>query len=81
MSGKPSPKADQGMDKAIKDFLVHFIIFLGVNAIILVIPVFYDGNWDFSFEDRGPMLYGSIGWGIGVAIHGLVVLSSRLAKK
>lgn len=67
--------------KAIKAFLTHLAIFIVVNIIILIIPVFYDGEIDFSFKDRGPMLYGSIGWGVGLVIHGLVVFGDRFLGK
>lgn len=72
---------DQEQRNALNPFLIHLAIFVVVNLVILVIPVFYDGKVDLSFEDRGPMLYGSIGWGIGVLIHGAVVLYSRFTAK
>lgn len=67
--------------KALKAFGLHLLIFILVNALLLVVPVFYDGSWDFNFEDRGVLFYGSIGWGIGLAIHGLVVLYYWLTNK
>lgn len=45
---------------SVKIFLLHLAIFVVVNLLILVVPGFYAKQVDFSFEDRGPMLYGSI---------------------
>jgi hypothetical protein len=78
---QPQPQSPAKKDNAVKTFLVHLAIFIVVNALILVVPVFYDGETDFSFTKRGPMLYGSIAWGVGVLVHGIVVLVSKVIKK
>lgn len=71
----------QEKSKAVRAFLIHLAIFVIVNIIIFFIPVFYDGKLDFNFEDRAPMLYGSIGWGVGLVIHGAVVLLDKVINK
>ena len=81
MADDSSSSRSQAQKKALRSFLLHLVIFVVVNLVLMIIPVFYDGKFDFTFEDRGPMLYGSIGWGLGLAIHGTVVLVDRLMNK
>ncbi len=76
-----SPQPTDEKSKAVKAFLIHCAIFVAVNLIILIIPVFYDGEIDLTFKDRGSMLYGSIGWGVGLIIHGAVVFGDRVLGK
>jgi hypothetical protein len=78
--GDTSSSTDE-RKRALKAFLVHLGIFVVVNLVLLFIPVFYEGELVFDFEERGPMLYGSIGWGVGVIIHGIIVFADRLINK
>lgn len=72
---------DSKTKKPLKGFLMHLTIFVVVNVVLMIVPVFYDGRFDFNFTDRGPMLYGSIGWGVGLLVHGLVVLFAWISGK
>jgi len=81
MDTQPPPTTSGEKSKALKAFLMHCAIFVVVNIIVLIIPVFYDGEIDFSYKDRGPMLYGSIGWGVGLIIHGIVVFADKILGK
>lgn len=77
MGDKDNPKKPRAKDDAVKVFLIHLAIFIVVNLFLLFVPVFYDREIVFDFEERAPMFYGSIGWGIGVFIHGFVVFISK----
>ncbi|MBN2015305.1 2TM domain-containing protein [Candidatus Dojkabacteria bacterium] len=81
MNDQTTSKHALGKSKALRVFLLHLAIFPVVNLILLFVPVFYDGKLDFSFKDRGPMLYGSIGWGVGLFIHRAVFLADRILNK
>lgn len=75
------PNPSKKKEDPLRAFLTHLCVFAVAFVIVLFVPVFYDGKIDFCFEDRGPMLYGFIGWGVGLAIHGLVVfVSTRLNR-
>jgi len=80
MESKDTSKKPDEKGKALRAFLIHLIIFAVVNLLLLIVPVFYDGKLVFDFEERGPMLYGSIGWGVGLIIHGAVVFVDRIVS-
>ena len=46
-------------------FLIHLLVYILVNAGLLVLSLSRGGHWHW-----GPLL----GWGLGLAIHGLVTL-------
>ena len=46
-------------------FLIHLLVYTVVNAGLLVLSLSQGGRWHW-----GPLL----GWGLGLAIHGVVVL-------
>lgn len=46
-------------------FAIHLLVYILVNAGLLVLSLSRGGNWHW-----GPLL----GWGLGLAIHGLVTL-------
>jgi hypothetical protein len=46
-------------------FAIHLLVYLVVNAGLLALSLSRGGNWHW-----GPLL----GWGLGLAIHGLVTL-------
>lgn len=81
MDKKDIPGKSQEGDKALKAFLVHLIIFVIVNLCLLFVPVLYDDTVDFSFESRGPLLYGSVGWAVGLTIHGIIVFYDRFVGR
>ena len=81
MENPQNSSPQDSKDDAVKAFLVHLLVFIVVNGVLLIVPVFYDGTVDFSFSDRGPLFYGSVVWTVGLAIHGLVVLVSWLSKR
>lgn len=54
----------------LKSFYIHLIVFILVNTLLILINVLnYKevGNWWF--------IYPVIGWGIGLAIHGISITS------
>lgn len=50
-------------------WLVHAAIFVGVNVLLATVSIMSGHSW---------ALYPLFGWGLGLAIHGAVVLASRL---
>lgn len=53
--------------KAIKGFYTHFMVYLAVNAFILLIQVFAGGGWGMLLEWHSYSTL--VFWGIGVAFH------------
>ena len=48
-------------------FAIHLLVYVLVNAGLLALSLSRGGNWHW-----GPLL----GWGLGLAIHGLVTLAN-----
>lgn len=57
--------------KAVKGFYTHFLVYILVNAFILMSKVLADGGWEIFWEWHSyntPLF-----WGIGLAFHALKV--------
>ena len=81
MNGADSPPEESKYTAPVQTFLIHLGIFIMVNLALLFVPMIYDGKLDFSLENRGPLFYGSVIWGIGLMIHGVIVLVDWLGKR
>ncbi len=59
----------------IKGFYIHLIVYLIVNLGLFTMNLFTGGGWWFY--------WGTLGWGIGLAVHGLsvFVFSGRMGAE
>lgn len=55
--------------RVLKDFYLHLINYIGVMGLLFLIDVLTGGGWWFYW----PLL----GWGIGIAAHGLTVFGIK----
>lgn len=53
---------------------IHLIVYIAVNLLLMILS---------ALSSRGWAIYPAVGWGIGLAIHGLVVfgLTSGLRER
>lgn len=57
-------------DETRRGFLIHFFVFIAVNALLLAINLLYTP--DFSW-----FLFPLLGWGIGLLAHGIAIFRRR----
>jgi len=81
MEKEKSNKPGKSQAELLKSFIVHLIVFAAVNILLLFVPVIFNGKAVFDFEGRAALFYGSAGWAVGVAIHGIAVLVYRIIKR
>ena len=62
--------------KAIKGFYVHFMVYLAVNAFILLAQAFSGGGWGIFLEwhSYSTLFF----WGIGIGFHAFGVFGMDL---
>lgn len=72
----PAPLASAALDRLARrragmlaGWLVHATVFVAVNVLLAAVSFMNGHPW---------VLYPFFGWGLGLAIHGAVVLMSRL---
>lgn len=53
--------------KSIRGFYVHFAVYLGVNAFILLAKALSGGGWEVFWKTES--YYTLLFWGIGIAFH------------